>query len=239
MNALKTLLNLIPLSVASGPFRGTRCKLTSTGDGVVAKLAGTYEMEIFPAFESAIARNPSVVVDVGAAEGFYVAALARALPESKVIAYEAKQEWWARIEHLLSLNGVVSSCETRGFCDRAEFSGMLQGNCAGTVFILMDIEGGEFDLLNEEAMPFLGNAELLVELHESESREPGDALAAMFRKTHAVELIWAREPRSLEDVCSPWWKLACSLLPPVRRRLDEGRAYKMRWMHAVPKGAGV
>lgn len=239
MNALKTLLNLIPLSVAAGPFRGTRCKLTSTGDGVVAKLAGTYEMEIFPAFEAAIARNPSVVVDVGAAEGFYVAALARALPESKVIAYEAKREWWARIEHLLSLNGVTSSCETRGFCDRAEFSGMLQGNCAGTAFILMDIEGGEFDLLNEETVPLLRDAELLVELHERESREPGDDLAAMFRKTHAVELIWAREPRSLEDVCSPWWKLACSLLPPVRRRLDEGRAYKMRWMHAVPKGAGV
>ena len=239
MNPLKTLLNLVPLNVSTGPFRGTRCKLTSTGDGVVAKLAGTYEMEIFPAFASAIARKPARAIDVGAAEGFYVAALARALPETRVIAYEAKQEWWVRIEQLLSLNRVASSCEIRGFCDRAEFSRVLQDDGGGTTFILMDIEGGEFDLLNEDTLPLLGNTELLVELHEGESREPGDALAEMFRRTHAVELIRAKGSRSLDDVCSPWWKLACSLLPPVRRRLDEGRAYKMRWMHAVPKGAGV
>lgn len=239
MNGLKVLLNMIPLSVSAGPFRGTRCKLTSTGDGVVAKLAGTYEMEVYPAFDAAILRKPEIVLDVGAAEGFYVVALARVLPEAKVIAYEAKQEWWARIEHLLSLNEVGSRCEIRGFCDKGKLSRLLGDNRGRPIFILMDIEGGEFDLLDEETLPLMGNTELLVELHEEESREPGDALAEKLRPTHMVELIWARETRNLGDVRSPWWKLSCALLPPVRCRLGEGRAYKMRWMHAVPKGAAV
>ncbi|MBE2179863.1 MAG: hypothetical protein IAE97_05280 [Chthoniobacterales bacterium] len=211
--------------------------MTGTGDGVVAKLAGTYEMETYRAFERAMRNRPALFVDIGAAEGFYVSAFARAVPGVRVIAYEAKEEWRHRIRRSAERNGVASRCDLRGFCDPAEFRRLLGEAGKEPIFILMDIEGGEFDLLNEETLPLLGHAELLVELHESESREPGDALAEMFRRTHAVELIWAKGSRSLEDVCSPWWKLACSLLPPVRRRLDEGRAYKMRWMHAVPRPA--
>lgn len=203
----------------------------------MAKLAGTYEMEIHSAFREAINRKPPVFLDIGAAEGFYVAALARALPEAEVIAYEAKREWRTRIEQLLTLNGVAARCEIRGFCDKKELLRLLDDKKGRPLFILMDIEGGEFDLLDEEALLLMRNAELLVELHEDESRERGDALADMFRATHKVELIWAREARSLDDVGSPWWRLVCSLLPPVRHRLEEGRKYKMRWMHAVPKSA--
>jgi hypothetical protein len=235
MNILKQFCNWLPLGVAAGPFRGTRCKLTSTGDGVVAKLAGTYEMEIYPAFEAAIRHHPAVVVDIGAAEGFYVAGLARALPAARVVAYEAKKEWWARIEQLMSLNGVASRCEIRGFCDREEFARMLAATKGAQVFILMDIEGGEFELLDQDTLPLLGHAELLVELHEPESRAMGDDLAVKLGETHRVDLIWAKETRTALDVPAVGWRLTAQALPAVRQRLDEGRAYHMRWLHAVPK----
>lgn len=237
MNALKRLCNKFPLRVAAGPFRGTRCELTTTGDGVVAKLAGTYEMEIQSAFECVLGAKPDVIVDIGAAEGFYVAALARDLPGARVVAYEAKEEWHRRIRRMLDLNGVSGRCDIRGFCDRVEFRRLLETEDAARMFILMDIEGGEFSLLTPEVMPWLRNVELLVELHEPESRLQGDALVAMLGATHDVEVSWAKQERRPSDVPSFGWRLAAQWLPPVRQRLAEGRAYHMRWMHAVPKPA--
>jgi hypothetical protein len=235
MNILKSVASCVPLRVAAGPFIGTRCQVTSTGDGVVAKLAGTYEMEIYPAFSAAIRRQPDVFVDIGAAEGFYVSALARALPEARVVAYEAKPEWQHRIMQLAELNAVAGQCETRGFCDAGELRRLLEQEKQHSMFILMDIEGGEFSLLTPEVVPMLSRAELLVELHEPADRLSGDALVSMFKATHSVEVIWANEKRRAGDVPAPGWRLAARLLPPVRRRLYEGRVYRMRWMHAVPK----
>jgi hypothetical protein len=242
MNILRSLAKAVPLRVSSGPFRGVRCEVATTGDGVVAKLAGTYEMEIYPAFMAGIARRPGTIVDIGAAEGFYVSALARTLPEARLIAYEAKPEWRERLKHRARVNGVEERCEIRGFCDAGEFRRLLKCcrdelNSAegGGIFILMDIEGGEFSLLAPEMMPLLRYVELLVELHEPESRLQGDALVAMLGESHNVEVIWAKQHRKLSDIPSLGWRLAAILLPAVRRRLDEGRAYHMRWLHAVPK----
>lgn len=234
-SALKVFVNALPWRVAAGPFRGTRCEMTSTGDGVVAKLAATYEKEIFPAFVAAISRRPEVVADIGAAEGFYVAALARALPGARVVAFEAKPEWRARILHLADLNGVSSRCEVRGFCDGAEFRRLLEEARGRRAFILMDIEGGEFSLITPDVVSMLSSAELLVEMHEPSDRLSGDALVSMLDATHNVEVIWASGSRRVADVPAFGWRATAALLPPVRRRLQEGRAYRMRWLHAVPK----
>jgi hypothetical protein len=240
MNIFKKLCNGIPWRVSEGPFRMTRCELTATGDGVVAKLAATYEMEIYPALRHAVASGPSLVVDIGAAEGFYVAAMARALPKAKVVAYEAKEEWHVRIHKMLELNAVAPQCEIRGFCNRDEFLRILLVEAKEEpTFVLMDIEGGEFDLLTADVLPRLAQTELLVELHEPQDRAAGDALVAMLGETHHVEVIWAKGNRTPQDVPSFWWRVAAWCLPPVRQRLDEGRVYQMRWMHAVPKCAAA
>lgn len=232
---IKTILKEWPFRVSYGPFKGTKCFFTSSGDGVIAKLAGTYELEIYPAFNAAIQSTPDIVVDIGAAEGFYVAGLARALPGAKVIAYEAKDQWHERIQRLLAVNKVSESCEIRGFCDRVTFLSLLRECPAARLFLLMDIEGGEFDLLTPETIPLLANAELLVELHEPESRNAGDAVAEGLAPSHDVKFYWSRSERSSNDVAYGWWKLAASLLPAVRERLNERRAYKMRWLYAKPR----
>jgi hypothetical protein len=231
----KHLINIIRWRVAAGPFQGTRCEVTESGDGVVAKLAGCYEQEIYPAFKEAVGRRPAVVADIGGAEGFYVAALARALPESRVIAYEAKPEWQQRIRHVASLNGVEERCEIRGLCDVTEFRRLLEETRGRRMFTLMDIEGGEFGLLTRDMAPLLRDVEMLVELHEPNNRTAGDALVSMLAATHQVEVIWAKEERTPADISSRGWRLAARLLLPVRHRLHEGRAYQMRWIHAVPK----
>lgn len=235
MYTIKRVAGKVRWSVSAGPFAGTLCRLTEGGDGIVAKLAGTYEMEIYPAFVAASRRSPELVVDIGSAEGFYVAGLARVFPDAKVVAYEAKTLWQERIRSLVLANGVADRCEVRGFCDKTEFHRVLETARGKNVFVLMDIEGGEFDLIDEDVLPLLSNTELLVELHERDSRVNGEALIRLLQSSHKVNVIWGNETRSPRDVKSLGWRMAATLLPPVRQRLNEGRGYRMRWMHAVPK----
>jgi hypothetical protein len=235
MEFIKRVARCVRWPVSAGPFRGTQCLPTKGGDALVAKLAGTYEMEIFPAFRGAIRRSPDTIVDVGAAEGFYVASLARAVPEARVIAYEAKPEWQKRVKEITSINAVAERCEVRGFCDKNEFQTLLRASLGRRLFVLMDIEGGEFELIDEEVLPFLSNVELLVELHERDSREDGEVLIRLLTGSHEVDVIWGNETRSPLDIKSLGWRIAATLLPPIRQRLDEGRGYRMRWLHAVPK----
>lgn len=234
MNPIKRVAGKVPWAVSSGPFAGTVCRMTEGGDGIVAKLAGTYEMEIYPAFIEALRHSPDLIIDIGSAEGFYVAGMARACPGAEVIAYEAKPVWQERIRSVVLANGVADRCEVRGFCDKTEFHRMLGTVRDQRVFVLMDIEGGEFDLIDEEVVPLLSNTELLVELHERDSRANGDALVRLLEGSHKVNNIWSNEARSPRDVKSLGWRIAATLLPPVRQRLDEGRGYRMRWLHAVP-----
>jgi hypothetical protein len=155
-----------------------------------------------------------------------------------VIAYEAKPEWQDRIKELAALNEVARRCEVRGFCDKEEFRRLLTTE-PERMFVLMDIEGGEFSLLEPEIVPLLAGTELLVELHEPEGRVSGDALVSMLQQTHEVTLIWAQEKRLPIDVPSAGWRLAATMVPPIRSRLDEGRTYRMRWLHAVAKHGGL
>jgi len=237
MSIIKALCNLRPLRVATGPFQGTKCRFTDTGDGIVAKLAGTYECELHEVFESVIAGQPRLVVDVGAAEGFYVAALARAIPGARVIAYEAKESWHPRLWENLHLNKVAGRCEVRGLCDLREFRSLTQSNGAEAMFLMMDIEGAEFDLLDDEALDCLVGAELLVELHEPSTREDGDRLIAKLGETHDVVQLW-QKPRSARDIGSRIWRTAAAIFPPLVSRLSEGRIYQMRWVWAKPRTIG-
>lgn len=233
MDILKTVFNMIPLKVASGPFRGTRCRFTDTGDGVVAKLLGTYECELHPAFREAIASHPELVVDVGAAEGFYVAALARALPEARVIAYEAKSSWHPRLQDNLNLNRIDERCELRGLCEPTDFALLAASNRGRKMLLIMDIEGAEFQLLSEESISYLRDAYLLIELHEPTSREEGDQLISSLRNSHKVQVIWQR-PRSTLDIKPFAFRALASVYPQVFKRIDEGRLYQMRWLWARP-----
>jgi hypothetical protein len=196
-------------------------------------LAATYEKELHPAWRRVIESVPELIVDVGAAEGTYLAGLARAVPDAHLVAFEAKLEWQDRVKLTLALNGVGARCEVRGFCDRTEFRRVLEEGVGRKAFVLMDIEGGEFELLDVEAIRLARDVSFIIELHERDGREAGEALADSFRASHEVEIVWEQEqPRSWRDVPDLKWRLAARLLPAINSRLAEGRGYRMRWLCA-------
>src|SRR5262245_6935019 len=73
------------------------------------KFLGTYEKEIVPFIEDAIALNPVNVVNVGASDGYYAVALARRLPLATVFAADAD----AKSLRATLLNAKLNSVENR------------------------------------------------------------------------------------------------------------------------------
>ncbi len=86
----KRLLDAIGPTIAAGPFAGMRYLDASSGSVLGAKLLGCYEAELHGVVREVCAMQPDVVVDVGAAEGYYAAGFARFPANApRVVAFEA------------------------------------------------------------------------------------------------------------------------------------------------------
>src|ERR1700722_7380135 len=64
-------------TVMAGPFAGMGYIESSVGSAHIPKLLGIYEGEIAPCIEQICRSRPELVVDLGAAEGYYAVGAAR------------------------------------------------------------------------------------------------------------------------------------------------------------------
>jgi hypothetical protein len=161
------------LTVSGGPFAGLvypdRAPLS-----LVPKLLGIYERELHGAIEAAIRTEPEVIVNVGAADGYYAVGLARRCPDATVIAYEADPAQRDLCRRVAAANG--ATIEIRGPAERLDApSGAL---------VVMDCEGCERALLDRPL-----DATVIVELHDFIDASVGEAIAERFADTHEVEIV--------------------------------------------------
>ena len=160
------------LRVSGGPFAGLiypdQEPLT-----LAPKLLGIYERELHPAIEAAIGAEPAVIVNVGAADGYYAVGLARRCPDATVIAYEADAQQRELCRRVAAANGV--QIDIRGTAG--------PGDLDGAALVVMDCEGCERALL--QPLP----ATVIVELHDFLDPGVGDAIVARFEDTHDVVLV--------------------------------------------------
>ena len=118
---------------------------TAFGSAYVPKLLGIYERELNPFIEQACAQNFPLIVDVGAAEGYYAIGMALRNPDARVVAFEMEQKGRAALEEMAKLNGVLSRVEIRGKCKTENLAQLLAAS--GRALILCDAEGDE-EILN-------------------------------------------------------------------------------------------
>src|SRR5205807_4237653 len=95
-------------------YAGIRYIHTAFGSAYVPKLLGIYERELNPFIEQACALNFPLIVDVGAAEGYYAIGMALRNPNARLIAFEMEQKGRAALEEMARLNNVMSRVEILG-----------------------------------------------------------------------------------------------------------------------------
>lgn len=218
-------------TVWSGPFRGMRYIDYSFCSALMPKLIGTYEKELHPAVDELIAWRPDVVIDIGAAEGYYAVGLARRLPGSKVIAFEADEGARAQLLQLADLNN-VTNLRLLGLAARGSLTDVVSEE-ASRVAVICDCEGAEIDLLSPNELVWQRNAFIICELHDFLRPGTEEALVARFQATHRVSLL-AAVPRTSSEF--PFHNPISRLFPDrwVQMALGESRPAPMKWLLAIP-----
>ena len=223
-------LRLSPqLEVLDGPFRGL--KYPKFGQfslsKVLPKLLGSYECELHPSLQALSERKYASIINIGCAEGYYAAGLARQFPEATVYAFDLNP---------LSLECAAEMAALNGVADRVVFGGLFSSatcrsqNWRQPVLVVSDCEGAEYDLITPENFGSV-SFDALIEIHNCRAGE-GQALAMVqpFAQTH--EITWIAElPRHASD----YPRLAPFSPGEKFRLMDEGRSYEMGWVLLTAK----
>jgi hypothetical protein len=178
-------------TVLAGPFRGLRYPaLASWGSAFLPKLLGTYERELHPAIERVSHRPYNLIVDIGAAEGYYAVGFALRMPQTPVIAFEIDAAARGMLARVIEHNAVQSRVTLAECCDGEQ---LLELARRGPGFLLSDCEGCEFELFQPAQVLALAGWDLLIETHDSLRHNITRQLVARFRRTHRVTSIKPRQ----------------------------------------------
>jgi 2-polyprenyl-3-methyl-5-hydroxy-6-metoxy-1,4-benzoquinol methylase len=212
-------------NVMSGPFAGmTMLPDVSWGDGDLApKLLGCYEAELHPTIAKAISRKPKNIINVGCAEGYYAIGMARALPQSRVFAYDTNEAAQAICGRALAANHVGARAEVGGTCTFDTLRDTISKHDRTLLFV--DCEGGELALLDPEQVPGIQGCDVIVECHDFLNPSITPTLRQRFAKTHDVELIseGPRDPNKF-PVMQRWQSTDRWLA------VNENRPVTMNWL---------
>jgi hypothetical protein len=220
--------------ILAGPFEGMNYGSTKAlCSALYPKLLGTYEHELAAIFDAALARNLSLVVDVGAADGYYAVGFAFRLPGTRVIAYDQDPRARAELAKLAELNGVADRIEIRGRCEPAELARFTEP--AG--LMIVDCEGFEDAALSPENIAALAGWEFIIETHDGFVPGVTKRLIERFKATHHVQVIETIHDYDKVD------RLRVPLLDGLPRRaadkvLAEGREHAcLRWLACAPRAS--
>ena len=186
-----------------------------------------------PVFDEACAREHRLIVDVGAAVGYYAVGLALQNPRGRVVAFEADPGGRKLLEQMIEMNAVGQRVRTEGYCTPGALEEVLSSE--ERALVVMDVEGGEQVLLDPAVCPSLLCAEIVVELHEFIVPGIGDLLVRRFTASHHVREILEQD-RTLNDL-PPALRWLALLVPKTffLATLKEHRPARMSWLHMVPK----
>ena len=176
--------------------------------------------------------QPELIVDIGAAEGYYAIGLAMRIPAARVIAFELEQTGQAALRRMAELNGVADRLIVRGRCGPADLADALEDHRAAVSSATS--KGHEEVLLDPGQVAGLRDAVVLVETHEFVRRGITDELCSRFASSHAIERIW-QEPRSRAEF--PWRTLGTMALPVsyLDWAVSEWRPERMSWLWMTPR----
>ena len=185
---------LYPDVVQSGPFRGMQLPNPDFFmDSRFEKVFGAYEHELFSLI-SRLAEHPdayNVLVNVGAADGFYTVGLGRILSSATVIAYEPNDAKTPVLMEAARLGGIAERISLRAACTPEVLRDLSP---SGRVMVVVDVDGYEKPLLDPSVVPWLKSADLLVETHDCFVPGITRMLKDRFSATHQISEIAMKGP---------------------------------------------
>lgn len=219
--------------VGYGPFAGMQISPVAWWDqtDLASKILGFYELEVLNVLSQVDRSRYRYFVDLGAADGYYAIGALRAGMFQKAFCFEMSERGRDVIRANAALNEVGGSVAVFGYADARFYESLTEAQLSAAV-ILIDIEGGEFDLLTDELLVKLKDAMLIIELHEFMVDDGAAKLKSLVDRLERVyKLNWlttgVRDLSGFESL---------SVLNDTDRWLlcSESRAHRMKWAVCAP-----
>jgi hypothetical protein len=180
--------------VVAGPFAGMRLDYELFPVHASPKFLGTYEQELHSMIERAIQLDPTYVLNIGCAEGFYAVGLAMRLKNAQVFAADADPKALSATMKNAELNGLSDRVHPVGIVKPRQLSRYLRADAS---LLVMDCEGAEFSLLDPANDPILVRVNILVEIHPEFGNK--HEIIRRFVKTHKITEI-SPSVRAVSDI---------------------------------------
>ena len=164
---LASLVNdLFDSKVAYGPFKGLQLVRKSSWGLTdrASMLFGLYEQEVLISLLN-VPKTHKTFVDLGAADGYYGIGVLVNKHFDRSYCFEISKQGQAVIAKNADLNAVGNQLEIYGKAEQ-DFFKHLPADQLSKMVLLVDIEGGEFDLFNVKLFQALKGSIIFIELHE-------------------------------------------------------------------------
>ncbi len=149
-----------------GPFSGLQLQWNSSW-GAKSRgtmLLGIYELELLRELIET-SKDYRYFIDIGAADGYYALGALFGGYFEKSFCYEASQHGRKVIKGNAEMNGLTDRVVIRGKAS-SDFFHDFQTDERDDSVVLVDIEGGEFQLLSNEALFAFKKSVLIIEIHD-------------------------------------------------------------------------
>jgi len=197
------------------------------------KILGTYEIELHEVFDRLRERNFHMVVDIGAAEGYYAVGAMLWKKECSVIAYEGNSTYHESIRYLAKANNVEARLDLRGLCNEESLNSL--GHQVSKALLIVDVEGYEKILLNPDAVPALRTATILVEVHDCFVEGCTETIMKRFRDSHEISSFKSRDRYASEYPLGSVFSRHRLMQSTVIKAISDGRTELNGWLLLEPK----
>ena len=218
--------------VAHGPFKGMRLNLKSGWSkySFITQNLGSYEEHITKKLID-LSNNSSRFINIGASDGYFVIGLSYIKVFSDVIAFEINKDLRMQMHENSIKNNLNNQIKIYKEANFEIISKILSDNKKST--ILIDIEGAEYNLLDEKMLNLMKRHYLICEMHPwmiKDGLELEKKLIKIASQNFYVDYIERNNYnpnkfKELDDLTDEQRLIA----------LGEGRAKNMKWIFLSPK----
>jgi hypothetical protein len=150
----------------------------------LGKCLGLYEADLHDSLSKAALREPEAVINVGCAEGYYAVGLAILMPSAIVYAFDIDPAAREICQQAAVDNRVSERLHVRGLCTPETLSDIISRY--NRLFIMLDCEGAELQLVDPSKVAELSRCDLLIELHDFVVPGVTEKLSARLRTSHQL-----------------------------------------------------
>ena len=157
--------NQLGQKIRYGPFKGMH--LTNNpwwGQyDLGSQCLGVYETEILEQFDKIKYGTYDYFIDIGAGDGYYAIGMLYSKKIDKVLCYEIEPKGQKVIFENWKKNGSIGNIKIMGNVSISNIFENIKDNANNLV--LIDIEGNEFELVNEHFLKTFSKSTIIIEIH--------------------------------------------------------------------------